>query len=74
MIPQKIQAKADSLLSAYLNGAPCARRGTGQAYLTIEVGYRYRLMCRTPADRNRRDAWELLTHERYNKLSRKAHQ
>lgn len=72
MIPAKIQKKADGLLNKYMSGETrLARKGTNINYLAIEVGYHYRLICWTPDDRFNRRAWDLITHETYNKVTRK---
>lgn len=69
MTPAPITAKADRLLTGYLEGEIQARKLTKVGGLTIEVNYRYRLLCMRPEQHKDRCAWSLLTHEAYNKLT-----
>ncbi|MFW3388337.1 hypothetical protein ACN9KM_20400 [Kocuria sp. CPCC 205274] len=40
----------------------------------MNVGYRHRLFCRDLSRRYSRSAWQLVTHEAYNNLSRRPFQ
>ena len=75
MIPVNIQKKAAGILNRYLAGeSRLARKGTYVNYLPINVGYRYRLLCWSPDKSCEPTAWELMTHEAYNKVTRRPKQ
>lgn len=75
MIPVNIQKKAAGILNKFISGEKClARKGTNVNYLAIDVGYRYRLICWSPEKSTQPNAWQLLTHEAYNKVTRRPKQ
>ncbi|HDS4345613.1 TPA: hypothetical protein QH074_004302 [Enterobacter hormaechei subsp. steigerwaltii] len=67
-MPENIQIKARALLARYFAGELHARKRPryDRHYLVINVGYQYRILCLKPERRRDPEAWELMTHERYN--------
>lgn len=74
MIPSKIVRKAEAVFAEFMAGKLHPRKGTHCPYLALNVGYRHRLFCRDLSRRYSRSAWQLVTHEAYNNLSRRPFQ
>lgn len=71
MIPAAIQSKAAAQVAAFIAGNIPARRLTDVQILTLNVGQRWRLICRDPEKAKQADGWQLVSHEKYNQLSRR---
>lgn len=65
MIPAKVQRKAKAILHLYAQKEVQPRKLAGCLGLALEVGYRWRLL-----SRDKGATWDLVSHERYNKLTR----
>lgn len=65
MIPPSIQRKARQILERHLAGEISPRKLAGGLGLSLEVGYRWRLL-----SRDKGQTWDLMSHEKYNKLTR----
>lgn len=66
-IPQRVRDKAAGKLAAYLSGEIHARALVADRGLVLEVGIRYRLICRKTGQRRDPNYWNLVTHEYYNR-------
>ncbi|HBM2815680.1 TPA: hypothetical protein LU109_003592 [Enterobacter hormaechei subsp. xiangfangensis] len=68
--PARVNQKATERLEAYMRGDIVARKLAGNQGYAIEVGYRWRLLCRESDDRFQFNAWLLCSHEIYNRLTK----
>lgn len=65
MIPPKVQRRARAILQLYAEKKVHPRKLVGGLGLAIEVGYRWRLL-----SQDHGESWRLVSHEKYNKLTR----
>ncbi len=65
MIPAKVQRKARVILHLYNQRQIQPRKLVGDLGWALEVGYRWRLL-----SRDKGQTWDLMSHEKYNKLTR----
>ncbi|MEG2040935.1 MAG: hypothetical protein RR068_07490 [Hafnia sp.] len=67
-VPPKVVAHALNVLNKYMAGEIRAHKLVGKHGVSLEVGYRWRLLCRIHDDRKDDNAWLLCSHERYNRF------
>lgn len=71
MIPASIQKKVAAQVAAFIAGDIPARHLTDINTMVINVGMRWRLVCFKPDRAKTPEGWQLVSHEKYNQLSRR---
>lgn len=69
-MPEALKRRAAAKLAAYLHGEIKPKRINVYAdhFLCFRLGLRWRLLCTHPANAQNPNAWELVSHSRYDAL------